>query len=254
MSQDKEAVRPDRSAQAMDFPGRELYTIGGAASLGIALMYLSAMAVYLPAMRQGPTPVTVVEWFTLLQSNPLAGLYFLGFADIPIVILFGPVALALRAALERVSVTWTTIAAPLAFVGMAVYLASNSSFSMLSLSSEYAAATTSAQQAAIVAAGHALISLTRGTANAAGMGLIWLASLVFSILMLRSRELGRAAAWIGILSFSLLVPGFLFSGYTYGMTSGVGPAMAIVTSLGGGLLSLVWYILVGLRLLKIGRL
>jgi hypothetical protein len=252
MSGNIDTASADHGPNAIDLTGRSLCRIGGAASLGIALMYLFAMAVYLPAMREGPSPTTVAEWFTLLQNDPLAGLFYLGFADIPIVILFGPVSLALRAALDRVSKTWTTITTPLAFVGIAVYLASNTSLSMLSLSSEYAAATTDAQQSAILSAGHAIISLTRGTANAAGMGLVWLASLVFSILMLRSRELGRAAAWIGILSFSLLVPSFLFAGYTYGMSSGAGGAMAILTSLVGGLLSLAWYILVGLRLLKIG--
>jgi hypothetical protein len=51
-------------------------------------------------------------------------------------------------------------------------------------------------------------------------------------------------------SFTLLVPSFLFAGYTYGVQTGVGATLAIVTSLGGGLLSLAWYILVGVRLLK----
>jgi hypothetical protein len=239
--------------ETVDSAWKGLYEVGGAASLGIALMYLFAAAVYVPAMRQGPTPGTVIEWFTLLQDDPLTGLFYLGFADILIVILFGPVSLALRAALERVSKTWTTIATPLAFVGMAIYLATNTAFTMLSLSSEYAAATADAQQSSILAAGHAIISISRGTGNAAGLGLVWLASLIFSILMLRSRILGKVVAWIGILSFSLLVPSFLFAGYTYGASTGVGAVLATVTSLGGGLLSLVWYVLVGLRLLKSGR-
>jgi hypothetical protein len=253
MSQRAQAGSSEAETGAVDSTWRGLYSVGGAASLAIALVYLFAMAVYMPAMRESPTPVTVEEWFALLQNHRLTGLFYLGFADVLIAILFGPVSLGLRAALERVSKTWTTIATPLAFVGIAVYLASNVSFSMLSLSSEYASATTEAQRAAILAAGHATISLTRGTANAAGMGLVWLASLIFSILMFRSRELGKAAAWIGVLAFSLLVPSFLFAGYTYGASSGIGSAMALVTSLGGGLLSLVWYIIVGSRLWRIGR-
>jgi hypothetical protein len=217
------------------------------------LVYLVALAVYAPAMAKGPAPTTIVEWFTLIQDDPLTGLFYLGFADILIVILFIPVSLALRAALERISKAWTTIATPVAFVGVAVYLAANMSFSMLSLSSQYASATTEAQRSAILAAGHAIISLTQGTGGAAGLSLTWLGGLIFSILIFRSRELGRAAAWIGVFAFSLLVPAFLFAGYTYGMSTGIGATMALVTSVGGGLLSLVWYILVGLRLLRIGR-
>ncbi len=232
---------------------KRLYRLGGAACLAIALLYLSAVAVYAPAMRQAPAPTTVLEWFDLLQNNRIIGLFYLGFADIPIVILFGPVALALHAMLKQTDKVWATIAAPLAFVGMAVYLATNVSFSMLALSGEYAAATTEAQQAALLAAGQALISITHGTGGVAGLALIWLAALIFSIIMLRDRKMGRAIAWIGIIAFGLLVPSFLFSGYTYGASSGIGEALALITSLGGGLLSLIWYILMGIRLVRMGR-
>ena len=49
-------------------------------------MYLTAMAIYIIAYSAGPPPSTVIEWFTLLQNNWLAGLFFLGFADIVIMI------------------------------------------------------------------------------------------------------------------------------------------------------------------------
>ena len=232
---------------------KPLYRLGGAACLAIALLYLSAIAVYVPAMRQGPAPTTVLEWFDLLQNNRLVGLFYLGLADIPIVILFSLVALALHAALKQTDKVWTTIAAPLAFVGMAVYLATNVSFSMLALSGEYAAATTEVQRTAILAAGHSLISVTHGTGGVAGLALVWLAALIYSILMLRDRKMGGSIAWIGILAFGLLVPSFLFSGYTYGASSGIGEALALITSLGGGLLSLVWYILMGIKLVRMSR-
>jgi hypothetical protein len=229
-----------------------LFKIGGAAVLGIALMYLLAAFVYLPAMRRGPSPGNVSEWFALLQNDRLAGLYYLGFADIWIVILYIPAALALRAALGRVSKPWTTIAVPLAFVGTAVHLATNTALSMLSLSSDYAAAATETQRAAILAAGQAILSVSRGTGSMTGLGLVWLASLLFSILMLWTGRLSKIAGWIGIVAYSLLVPSFLFSGYTYGASRGFGALMAMVTSLGGGLLSLAWYIMVGLWLLRLG--
>jgi len=232
---------------------KRLYLMGGAACLVIALLYLSAAAVYVPAMRQGPAPTTVLEWFDLLQADRLVGLFYLGFADIPIVILFGLVSFALHTALKQVDEIWAMIAAPFAFVGMAVYLATNVSFSMLSLSSEYAAATTEAQRLATLAAGQALLSVTHGTGGVAGLALVWLASLIFSILMLRAQRMSKSTAWIGIIAFALLVPSFLFSGYTYGASSRIGEALALVTSIGGGLLSLVWYILTGLGLIRLGR-
>lgn len=253
MSQEIPIVSPDRGAEPPPAKWKGLYRIGAAASLGIALAYLLAMAVYLPAMREAAPPETVRDWFKLFMHAPLTGLFYLGLADVVIVILFGPVALALRAALARVSRTWTTLATPFAFVGMAVCLAHNVSFSMLSLSFEYTSARTEVERSIILAAGHAVISLTRGVANAAGLGLVWLAGLIFSALMFKSREFGRATAWIGVLAFALLGPSFLFAGYTYGVATGFGAAMALVTSIGGGLLSLAWYVLVAWRLLKLGR-
>lgn len=232
---------------------KRLYRLGGIACLAIAFLYLTAVGVYAPAMRQGPAPTTVLEWFDLLQDNRLVGLFYLGFADIPIVIIFGMVSVALYTALKQVDKVWATIAAPLAFVGMAIYLATNVSFSMLALSGEYAVATTEAQKTVILAAGQALISVTHGTGGVAGLALIWLAGLIFSIIMLRDRRMSRTIAGIGIFAFGLLVPSFLFSGYTYGASSGVGEILALVTSIGGGLLSLLWYILMGMRLIRMGR-
>jgi hypothetical protein len=232
---------------------KRLYRLGGSACLAIALLYVSAIVVYVPAMRQGPAPTTVLAWFDLLQSNRVVGLFYLGFADIPIVILFGLVALALQAALKQTDKVWATIAVPFAFAGMAAYLATNVSFSILALSGEYAAATTEAQRTVVLAAGHALISVTHGAGGVAGLALVWLAALIFSIIMLRDRKMGRPIAWIGILAFGLLVPSFMFSGYTYGASSGIGEVLALITSVGGGLFSLLWYILLGLRLIRMSR-
>jgi hypothetical protein len=232
---------------------KRLYILGGAACLAIALMYLAAAAVYVPAMRQEPAPSTVLEWFDLMQTNRLVGLFYLGLADVPIVILFGLVSFALYTALKDVDDVWATITVPFAFVGMAVYLATNVSFSMLSLSGEYAAAASEAQRTAALGAGQALLSVTHGTGGVAGLALIWSAGLIFSILMLHGRKLNVPTAWIGIIAFALLVPSFLFSGYTYGASSGIGEALALITSIGGGMLSLVWYVFTGLGLIRLGR-
>jgi hypothetical protein len=253
MSQAMVVDEPAETTEAMNAIWKRLHLVGGAAMLGIALIYVLAAVIFMPTMNGEEAPATVIEWFTLFRSEPLTGLFYLGLADIIIVILFVPVALALWSALWSVSKTWTTIAMPLAFIGAAVYLATNTALSMHSLSSDYAAATAGDQQAAILAAGQAIISISRGTGGSVGLSLVWLASLIFSILMLRSTLFGKVIAWIGIVGFLLLVPSFLFAGYTYGESAGAGAVLALVTSLGGGLLSFVWFILVGWKLLKSGN-
>ena len=219
-------------------------------------MYLITFGVYIPANLASPPPETVLEWFTLFQNTPITGLFFLGLADIVIMILWGPMSLALHAALKQANRIWALIATPFVFVGMAVYLATNTAFSMLSLSQEYAAATTEAEKSILLAAGQAMLAVSRGTGGLyAGMPLVWLAGLIFSAVMLRSKDFSNAIAWVGILGFGLLIAGMPFGGHytATGSPTAVQSAIVAVQYIGGGLLSLAWYILVGLRLLKIGR-
>ncbi len=233
-----------------------LYTTGGCAALLCALMYLIAMGIYVPAYRSGPPPGTILEWFTLLHANPLTGLFFLGLADVVIMIFWGPMSLALYMALKQANKTWSLIAVTFVFVGIAVYLATNMAFSLLSLSHQYAAATTEAEKSLALAAGQAMLAASRGTGGQyVGMPLAWLAGLIFSIIMLRSQAFGKTTARVGILGLGLLVASVPFAGYTTAAPGGaVVSAIIGVTYIGGGLLSLAWYVLVGLRLLKLGRL
>jgi fumarate reductase subunit D len=244
------------SAETIDFTLKGLYRIGGAAALVCALMYLITLGVYIPANLASPPPETVLEWFAVFQNSPVTGLFFLGLADIVIMILWGPMSLALYAALKESNKTWPLIATPFVFVGMAVFLATNTAFSMLSLSQEYAAATTEAEKSILLAAGQAILAVSRGTGSLyTGMPLVWLAGLIFSAVMLRSKAFSNATAWVGILGFGLLIAGMPFGGHytATGTPTPVQSVMVAVQYIGGGLLSLAWYILVGLRLLKIDR-
>ncbi len=88
-----------------------------------------------------------------------------------------------------------------------------------------------------------------------GMPQAWLAGVILSVLMLRGKAFNKAIAWVGIVGLGLLIASMPFAGYTTtGPTSTAVSAIAAVTYIGGGLLSLAWYILVGLRLLKLRRL
>jgi hypothetical protein len=232
-----------------------LYRVGGAAALICALMYLITLGVYVPANRTSPPPSTVLEWFTLFQAHPLTGVFFLGLADIVIMILWGPMSLALYIVLKRSNKTWSLIAITFIFVGMTVYLATNTAFSMLSLSHQYAAATTEAEKFVVLSAGRAMIAISEGTGGQySGMPLAWFAGAILSIIMLGSKAFNKATAWVGILGLGLLLASMPFAGYTTtGTPSAIVSAIIAVTYIGGGLLSLAWYILVGLRLLKLGQ-
>ncbi len=235
--------------------GANLFRIGGAAALVCAVMYLVALVVYVPASLAAPPPESVLDWFALFQIAPLTGLFFLGLADIVIMTLWCPMSLALYAALSPTNKAWSTIAAALVFVGIAVYLSTNTAFSMLSLSNRFAAATTQSDRSILLAAGQAILAVSEGTGGQyMGMPLAWLGGLILSIVMLGSRPFGRTTALTGILGLALLLAGMPFAGYaTTGPTTPVVSAIVGVSYVGGGLLSLAWYVLVGVRLLKLGR-
>ena len=101
-----------------------------------------------------------------------------------------------------------------------------------------------------------MLAVTRGTGHLYfGMQLVWLSGLVLSVIMLRSEAFSKTTAWVGILGLGLLVVGIIGGGhYTstgdYTLFQGI---IVAVQYVGGGLLSLIWYILVGLRLIKLGR-
>lgn len=219
-------------------------------------MYPITLGVYLPANLASPPPETALEWFAAFQNNPITGLFFLGLADIVIMILWGPMSLAPYATLKQSDKTWSLIATPFVFAGMAVYLASNTAFSMLSLSQDYGAATTEAERSSLLAAGQAMLAVSRGTGSPhIRMPRVWLAGVIFSAAMLRSKALSKATAWVGIAGFALLMAGTPFGGhYTpAGTPPIVQSAIVAVRYVGGGLLSLAWYISEGLRLLKLHR-
>lgn len=256
MAQEFALTDPDRESEVIDLTWRGLYKIGGAAALICFSMYLITLAIYVPANLAGPPPETVLDWFAIFEESPVIALFFLGLGDIIILIFWGPMALALFALLRPFNKTWVSIAAPFAFVGMAVFLASNPAFSMLSLSQDYAAASMASEKTNLLAAGQAMLAISRGAGLLyVGMPLVWLAGVIYSAVMLRSATLSKATAWVGIIGFGFLLVGIPFGGHYTATESATAfqSAMVALQYIVGGILSMTWYLLVSLGLLKIAR-
>jgi hypothetical protein len=246
----------ETNAEVGDSNWNSLYRIGGAAALICALMYVITLVVYVPANLASPPPATVLEWFTVFENSPVTGLFYLGLGDVVIMLLWGPMALALYAVLKQSNRSWSLIATTFVFVGMAVFLATNTAFSMLSLSQEYASAATEAQKSILMAAGQSMLAVTRGSGSLyTGMQLVWLSGFILSIVMLKSEAFSKVTAWVGILGLGLLVAGVVGGGHytSTGDYTAIQAAIVALQYVGGGLLSLAWYILVGLRLWKLGK-
>lgn len=142
----------------------------------------------------------MIGYFTLFRGNWLIGLLDLDLLGMVGYVLFIPVILAIYVALRRVNEAFMAIATALFFVGISAYFATNTAFSMLSLSDQYAAATTEAERSMFLAAGQVMLTTFNVGAFQVSYLIVSAAWLMISVVMLRSRVFGRVAAYSGILA------------------------------------------------------
>ncbi len=228
-----------------------IYKAGGAAALIAGVLFRrnlgAEISLFIPRMQLD----TVSGWFALLRDNRLLGLAYLNFFDIVDYALLGLMFLGLYAALRRASQSIIVIATALGLVGIAVYFASNTAFSMLSLSDQYASTSSEAQRAMLLAAGQAVLAINSPGAVFQGTGiymsflLLAVAGLLISIAMLQSELFGRVTAYIGILACVLDL--------VYCITFALAPALTAYLLSAAGLLLMIWHISIGLKLLQLER-
>lgn len=224
-------------AETRESAWKVLYPVGGAAALIIVVLYVIQIIVFVVS----PPPDSVIGYFTLFHKNALLGLLDLDLLSLADYALFIPMFLALYIALRRVSLSFMTIATAIGLIGIATYFASNTAFEMLSLSNQYAAATTDAQRSLLVASGQATLAIYQGTAFYVSYALLAIAPLIISVVMLRSKNFGKVTASVGIganvLAFGLFVPTM------------IGVSLSIVSAVG----LLIWYILIARRLFLLAQ-
>lgn len=237
--------------------GDYLYRLGGWAAFVAALLFRRNLAEeflllrLLGIIRSGPQafPGNAAEWFTLLRSHPLIGLTFLNLFDLVNYALVGLIFLALFPALFRVNKSAMTLAMALTFVAVTIYFATNQAFALLSLSDQYAVATTDAQRSSLLAAEQALLAIHNSGANY-GSGFyvsflfVNLAGLTIAVVMLRSGVFGKFAAWMGILANSL--------GLSFYLTLGFAPSIRAIAVSSSAPFLLIWYLVVGRKLFRLG--
>jgi hypothetical protein len=250
MSQLKQNQLTD--VEIADSNWKSLYKFGGAAALIVAVLF----PIQIIVMIAYPLPSTVIGYFTLFQSNRLIGLLDLYLLEIPAYALFVPMFLALYAALRRANESYMALATTLAIIGIAVFLATNNPFSMLSLSDQYAAATTDAQRSLFLAAGQAMLANTNQRAvEGFNMGLLLVSvaglivSAVISAVMLRSNIFSKVTAYVGILANALSLADYFRLAFV--------PAAVLLLlflAITSCLLLMIWYILIARRLFQLGRL
>lgn len=233
-------------AETTDSAWKGLYKVGGAAALIVTVLLTIEIIVF----NAYPLPGTVIGYFTLLQTNRLLGLLDLYLLEILAYALFVPMFLALYVALKRANKSYMALATTLAIIGIAVFLATNNPFSLLSLSDQYAAATTDAQRSVFLAAGQAILANTNQRAvGGFNIGLLFVsvAGLIVSAVMLRSNIFSKATASVGIFANAISLAEYFRLAFV--------PAavLLLIIATASGLLLLIWYILIARRLFQLGQ-
>jgi hypothetical protein len=226
-----------RSPQAHRSAWATLYRIGGVAALGVVALIPIQAVVYM----LWPPPTTVVDYFGVFQGNLLLGLLDLDVLLIVDQILIMAVLLALYAALRRTDESVTLLGTAVGLMGAILFVVSReATFSMATLSQQYAMAASEAERATLLAAGQTLLTVYNGTSFTVGYFLSGMAMLLVSTVMLRGAVFSRTTGVAGVLA---------------GVT-GLVPANLGMVGLMLSFISLVpllaWLILVGRRLLQLG--
>jgi hypothetical protein len=161
--------------------------------------------------------------------------------------MFTLVFLALYAALRKTNQGLMAIALTFALLGIGIFFATNNPFSMLSLSNQYAAATTDAQRSTFLAAGQAVLTNTNQRAIGGfnmGLLLVSVAGLIVSSVMFQSNSFSRLTAGVGILAYALSLADYLREALTSSVT------IALLVILPNVLFLVLWFFLVGRRLFQ----
>ncbi|MBN2083909.1 MAG: hypothetical protein JW748_01705 [Anaerolineales bacterium] len=228
--------------ETVDPAWKPLYRVGGYAPwvmIGLILIQILVM------FSGEPYPVSIEDWFSLFQRRLVLGLLYINVLDIFTISLLGVVLLALCVALRKGNESATAIAAFLAVLGTAVFVTPRADIlaASLSLTREYAAAMDSVKPE-ILNAGRGVFAMGLPTLQTTGFLFIAAAVVILSALMLRSGAFGKAAAITGVLAGILAITDYFLAVFA--------PAPANALLMIGILAWTAWWILIGLKLLRLG--
>ena len=221
---------------AIDARWQALYRIGGATGLIAVAIIPVSIAVFMV----WPPPDTVLGHFARLQENRLLGLLGMDLLYLLANILLIPMMVALYFALRRTNESLIVLAIVLYFIGTILLFVANPLVEMMTLSDQYAAATTEAQRVAALGAGEAMLARDTGTAYHLHYIIGTIGLLIVSTVMLRSAVFSNVMAYLGfitnVLAFGLYVPT-------------IGVALSAVSGIG----YLIWFTRIARRLLQLGN-
>jgi hypothetical protein len=194
---------------ASDPRWKDLYRIGFAVCIFIPITIALAVIAYF-IYPYTPGLSSVENIFILLDTNRIAGLMSLDMMMLFIIPAAMLHVLALYVALKSVNESYALIALVFGISANILILSARPLLEMVSLSNQYAAATSDIAKSQYLAAGETFNAIFGGTAWLWWNVLLNISYLISCLLMLRSLIFSKAAAYVGItlsiVGFSIFIP------------------------------------------------
>ncbi|MEA4907293.1 MAG: hypothetical protein VB089_06730 [Anaerolineaceae bacterium] len=223
-----------------EFNWKRLYPLGGTAAL---LQLAIVLVITVAAVALGLRPANVQEYYALYQSDRLALLLRDDFTSLLLVALYLFTIPALYIALRRIDAAATALASLFVLVAVVTCFATNSGFSMLYLSQQYAAA----PRRELLAAGEAVLAADMWHSSGAYLAGILMqgGGMILSLVMLRSRDFAKATAYSGLLGNGLDLIQHVLYPFAPAVSDAIAPLM--------GVFYLAWFPLLAWNLFRLGR-
>ena len=227
----------------VDPAGKSLCRAGGICAIGFGIAYVVIIALYVPL---GARPSDAEAWLAYLAGNTPTWWAILGLSVLTDFLLV-PVALALYLALKGInkSVMWVAIAFMGLFVVLDLALTWTNYAYAIVLSGDYAAATSDAQRAALIAAAHYPAALLESPLLFVYNSLTLAVGILLTGLVMRRGIFNKRTAYLGVITGVLGVVAVTSSFFA----SSVSTMVIILTSV----LTTAWVPLVGYRLYGLDR-
>lgn len=232
-----------------DSKWKGIYIIGAiAAMLSMLVGMFDIIASFLPGGEFSGCD-SVLDWFKLLHSNSFIALRNLDFPYLFIAPLGILVFFALYAAHRKVNKPYTTLVLIIFLVGTTIRIINIKALPLLALSNQYFVATTETEKSLLLAAGKALLAI--GESHSPGTFIEFflqeIAFILMCLIMLRSKIFNKLTSLTGIVGFSCLLF-FLVVAVFIPVLSSLGEIIVMF----GGILGMIWYVLIIIRLLQLG--
>ena len=240
--------RSQTNTEISDVRWKTFYKFAATLALLIVLIGLvDAVTSMLGGEAHENSTISVLEWFKLFESNPFAAMGNLGLFNIITLSLSIPLYLALSNLHRQNHPSFATLAFILFAIGTAIYISSNTVFSMLALSNQYSAAS-DLQKPLYEAAGRALLAQGADLTPGTFMGFLFTqtGSLLMAFVLLRGGIFSKTTAWLGAIGFGLMLVFFVIAAFV--------PAQyntALMISAPGALLLIAYQILLARRLFQL---